>query len=404
VVVAFVLLLAGFFVKAAVVPFHFWLADAYAVAPTPVCILLAGVVSELGLYAAARVYFTVFSGVLGDHASSLRGVLLGAAVLTALVGGVMCFLQHHLARLLSFATVSHVGITLAGVALLAPAGSGGAFLYLVTDGLVKASLFVGVGVVQQRLATIDERELHGQGRGLPWTFGLLVAGALGLAGVPPFGTFLGKALMEDAAAGAGHPWLPWLFVLASALTAAAVLRAALRVFTGWGPPAGAREPQPAGVAEGPEQGQESTRRWPRTPPVMLTPAFGLLALALALGLVPGLSARAERAADHFQDRAGYAAAVLDGVTGAQAAGVHEPARLGPAVAFAALTAVLAFGLALGAVFRHRAPAGPRRAVRRAWQPVASGLRGLHSGQVGDSITWLTVGTACLGALLVLALR
>src|SRR5215210_3147918 len=61
VVVSFTLMAVGFFVKAAVVPFHFWLADAYSVAPTPVCLLLSAAMSELGLYALARVYWTVFS-------------------------------------------------------------------------------------------------------------------------------------------------------------------------------------------------------------------------------------------------------------------------------------------------------------------------------------------------------
>jgi multicomponent Na+:H+ antiporter subunit D len=406
VVVALVLLLAGFFVKAAVVPFHFWLADAYAVAPTPVCILLAGVVSELGLYAAFRVYFTVFSGTLGGHAAGLRGVLLGAAAVTALVGAVMCFLQHHLARLLSFATVSHVGVTLAGAALLAPTGAGGTFLYLIADGVVKASLFVCVGIVQHRLASVDERKLRGRGRDLPLTFGLLVAGALGLAGVPPFGTFLGKALMEQAASRAGHPWVPWLFVAASTLTAAAVLRAALGLFAGWGAPAGAGAPDPAADTEGPELEQEMTQPRPRTPLVMLVPAVGLLAVALALGLVPGLPARAERAAERFQDQTAYAAAVLDGATNppTSAAGARAPAHLGSPLALAGLTATLAFGLALAALLQTGAQAGLGRAARRAWHPLASVLRGLHSGQVGDSITWVTVGTAGLGALLALVLR
>src|ERR1044071_2565795 len=61
-VLAFALIAAGFLVKAAAVPFHFWLADAYAVAPSPVCALFAAVMSDLGLYALARVYWTVFSG------------------------------------------------------------------------------------------------------------------------------------------------------------------------------------------------------------------------------------------------------------------------------------------------------------------------------------------------------
>ena len=97
VVVAFTLMAVGFFVKAAVVPFHFWLADAYSVAPTPVCLLLSAAMSELGLYAFARVYWTVFSGTLGGE-EALEAILIGAGALTALVGAVMAFGQRHLKR------------------------------------------------------------------------------------------------------------------------------------------------------------------------------------------------------------------------------------------------------------------------------------------------------------------
>ena len=254
VVVAFLLLMVGFFVKAAVVPFHFWLADAYALAPTVVGVLFAGVVSELGLYAVARVYWTVFSGPL-EAVQGLRTIMLAGAVTTALVGGVMCVLQHHLARMLAYATVSHIGLTLAGFALLGPAGTGGAVLYLVADGLVKGALFISVGIIDHNLRDTDELRLAGRGRHLPWTAALLVAGALGLAGVPPFGTFLGKALLEEAALEAGRPWLIGLFVAVAALTSAALLRATGRVFLGLGgavpPPArrGGRRPlhRPAGL-------------------------------------------------------------------------------------------------------------------------------------------------------------
>jgi multicomponent Na+:H+ antiporter subunit D len=394
VVVAFLLLMVGFFVKAAVVPFHFWLADAYALAPVPVGVLFAGVVSELGLYAVARVYWTVFSGPLADG-GGLRAALLVGATATALLGGVMCVLQHHLARMLAYATVSHVGLTLAGFALLAPEGLAGAVLYLVADGLVKGALFVSIGLVQHHLRDVRELELQGRGRNLPWAAALMAVGALGLAGVPPFGTFRGKALMEEAAAAAGHPWLTVLFVAVAALTSAALLRAAARVFFGMGVPR-----------------LDALRRRTRAAPhphihtTLIGPAVLLLAGALALGLWPGLAGRVEAAAERFTDRPAYAAAVLEGATGEHATTVRRPGgSLAVPAALAGLSALLGAALALAALRPRRRPAGRlTRAAGRVWAPTATVLRDLHSGNVGDSVAWLVVGLAGFGTLLALVAR
>jgi multicomponent Na+:H+ antiporter subunit D len=394
VVVAFLLLMVGFFVKAAVVPFHFWLADAYALAPIPVGVLFAGVVSELGLYAVARVYWTVFSGPLAD-VGGLRWVLLLGAAATALLGGVLCVLQHHLARMLAYATVSHVGLTLAGFALLAPDGLAGAVLYLVADGLVKGALFVSIGLVQHHLRDVRELELQGRGRNLPWVAALMAAGALGLAGVPPFGTFRGKAVMEEAAAAAGHPWLTVVFVAVAALTSAALLRAAARVFLGIGVPRieAMRRRAPA-------------RPHPRVHGTLVGPAVLLLAGALALGLAPGLAGRVEAAAERFIDRPAYAAAVLQGTTEEGPAIAHAAGgSLAVPAALAVLSALLGAALALAALRPRRRPAGPlARAAGRVWAPTAAVLRDLHSGNVGDSVAWLVVGLAGFGALLALVAR
>jgi multicomponent Na+:H+ antiporter subunit D len=404
VVVAFALLLVGFLVKAAVVPFHFWLADAYAVAPTPVCVLLAGVISELGVYAVARVYWTVFSDPFAPYASRLRALLLGAAVLTALLGGVMCVVQHHLARLLAFATVSHVGLTLAGVALLEPTGLGGAALYAAADGMVKAALFVLVGIVAHRFGSLDELELHGQGRRLAWAVPLFVLGALGLAGVPPFGTFIGKAMIEEGAGGGG-PWVAALFMIASALTASAVLRAVGRVFAGWGPvrvASGADE-----KAERESRAREDELRVPRTRlrPSMLVPALALLTAALAVGLVPGLSARVDQVAASFADRPAYAATVLDGAAAPAPRTVElSPGRLSRAAPWSAGALLLAVGIALTALFGGHLPARPRQLAVRVARPAVAALRNLHRGHMADSVTWLTVGAAGFGVLLAAALR
>ena len=395
VVVAFLLLMVGFFVKAAVVPFHFWLADAYALAPTVVGVLFAGVVSELGLYAVARVYWTVFSGPL-EAVQGLRTIMLAGAVTTALVGGVMCVLQHHLARMLAYATVSHVGLTLAGFALLGPAGTGGAVLYLVADGLVKGALFISVGIIDHHLRDTDELRLTGRGRHLPWTAALLVAGALGLAGVPPFGTFLGKALLEEAAAETGVPWLVGLFVAVAALTSAALLRFTGRVFLGLGPGQGGARP-----ARSPDR---AAVRHPHVHATQVVPAVLLLAGALALGLVPRLAAEVTDAAGHFTDRPAYAAAVLQGAAETPSAEAHQPVHLVVPALWAALSALLGLGLALVALRPERLPARLRDGVTRAWSPAAEVLRALHGGTIGDSVTWLVVGMAGFGVLLALATR
>jgi multicomponent Na+:H+ antiporter subunit D len=435
VVVAFLLLLVGFFVKAAVVPFHFWLADAYALAPTVVGVLFAGVVSELGLYAVARVYWTVFSAPLAG-AEGLRGVLLLGAVATALVGGVMCLLQHHLARMLAYATVSHVGLTLAGFALLTPVGAAGAVLYLLADGLVKGSLFISVGIVDHHLHDVDERRLQGRGRHLPWAAALMVAGALGLAGVPPFGTFLGKALMEEAATEAGAPWLVGLFVVVAALTSAALLRATGRVFLGLGGPesgvgglwtaprpsrrVGLRSPtggpdgggsgsataggsgsSTAGAGTGVGPPRDHHRR---AHPTQLVPAVGLLVAAVVVGLAPGLTRNAHHAAERFTDRPAYAAAVLEGAPEPAPAATHPPLQLAGPALWAVVSALLGLGLALAALRPDRVPERVRRGVGRVWDPVAATLRGLHDGGIGDSVTWLVVGMATFGTLLAVVVR
>jgi multicomponent Na+:H+ antiporter subunit D len=393
VVVAFLLLMVGFFVKAAVVPFHFWLADAYALAPTVVGVLFAGVVSELGLYAVARVYWTVFSAPLAG-VEGLSGVLLLGAVATALVGGVMCLLQHHLARMLAYATVSHVGLTLAGFALLGPVGAAGAVLYLVADGLVKGSLFISVGIVEHHLHEVDERRLQGRGRHMPWAAALMVAGALGLAGVPPFGTFLGKALMEEAALEAGAPWLIGLFVVVAALTSAALLRATGRVFLGLGP-AGPGSAKPEARAGDHHR---------RAHPTQLAPAVLLLAAAVVVGLAPGLTRAAHHAAERFTDRPAYAAAVLEGAPEPAPAAAGPPLHLAGPAGWAVVSALLGLGLAFAALRPDRVPGRLRGGVARAWDPVAAVLRGLHDGGIGDSVTWLVVGMATFGTLLAVVVR
>jgi multicomponent Na+:H+ antiporter subunit D len=392
VVGAFTLMAVGFLTKAAVVPFHFWLADAYSVAPTPVCLLLSAAMSELGLFALARVYWTMFSGAFGGDAVTVT--LLVAGAITALLGAGICFAQRHLKRMLAFATISHVGLFLIGIALLDGAGLAGTAVYVLADGAVKASLFVGVGVIQHRYASVDELELRGRGRDLPVTGGLMLVGGLALASLPPFGPFLGKSMIDEAATDAGHGWVVAVFVLSSALTGGAVLRATGRIFRGWG---AETEQGDEYHVRGGEVDPELQYRHDRVPLTMTVPTVALLVAGLALGLVPGLADGALDGAARFTDRSAYAATVLHGATalpsGEPFSGLKALDWL-----YAALSLAGAVGLATLTLTRGRlrdvlGPGPLGRGVRAALLE----LRALHSGHVGDYVTWLVVGAVLLGA-------
>ncbi len=393
VVLAFALIVAGYFVKGSVVPFHFWLDDAHAVAPTPVCILFSGIMVQLALYGVARVYWTVFAGPLAAHGREVQALFLGLGIATALVGAIMAYAQRHLKRLLAFSTVSHSGMFVAALGLFGVAGASACATFIVAHGLVKSALFVCSGNYLNRFRSLDEQVLGGKGRATPLNSALFLIGGVALAGLPPFGISAAKSVYDAAMRDHGLFWLAIVMAFASALDSGAVVRAGLHVTFGLG------KGQITGSSPREEEAECDGDRLERTPWPMLAVPLCLLGAAVWIGVSPYLVSAVDRAAHAFVDQGYYVASVLRNAHRALPAAFPPPQtwddiKTDIAVSAAAVAAAF-LGLYRDHIPQHLAPV---------LKPPLRLLRDLHSGVFTDYVAYLMFGVAAYTTYLLVAIR
>ncbi|MDQ3708742.1 MAG: NADH-quinone oxidoreductase subunit M [Actinomycetota bacterium] len=222
----FLAFFVGFAVKIPVFPLHGWLPLAHVQAPTPVSIMLSGVLLKLGAYGLLRVADTLPLGL-----EALLPGLFVLALVNILYGAFLAFRQTDLKAIVAFSSISHMGFVLLGIAALNVTGVSGAVFMMLAHGIITGGLFLLVGIIYERTDTMDLAQLSGLSGQVPVYTSLTVLGLLASMGLPGLAQFVSEF---QTLIGAFERW--GLFVLFASLgilvTATFTLRVIAAMFTG----------------------------------------------------------------------------------------------------------------------------------------------------------------------------
>ena len=284
------LLIVVFGIKAAIFPLFFWLPDSYPTAPTPVTAVFAGLLTKVGVYALIRTQTLLF-----PTDTRPGTLLLVVAALTMVVGVLGAIAQNDMKRILSFHIVSQIGYMIMGLGLFTAAGLAGAVIYIVHHIVVKTTLFLVTGLVEQRRGTGQLATLSGLARLQPLLAVMFLLPALSLAGIPPFSGFVAKLALVESGIEAEAYAVVAISLAVSLLTLFSMTKIWANAF--WGSP---------------DEAPPETRQPQRAKDALMvaaTASLVVLSLVIAAGSGP-LFELSQRAAGDLVDPSAYVEAVL----------------------------------------------------------------------------------------------
>ena len=218
------LLLTVFGIKAAIFPMSAWLPDSYPSAPVPVSAVFAGLLTKVGVYAIIRTQFLLFPD------SPLTALIMGAGLVTMIVGILGAVAQPGIKRMLSFTLVSHIGYMLFGIGLATEAGLTAAVFYIAHHITVQTALFLISGLIERAGGSTMIDRLGGLAAGVPVLAFLFFVPAMNLAGIPPFSGFVGKVALIQAGVEVGGA-MAWALIAGSVVTSLLTLYAIAKTWS-----------------------------------------------------------------------------------------------------------------------------------------------------------------------------
>jgi len=292
---AFVLLFVGFIIKVPVVPLHTWLPDAHVEAPTPISMILAGVLLKMGGYGILRICYPICP----EAGYDLAWVVATLGVVSMVYGALAALAQSDFKRLVAYSSVSHMGYVVLGFGVWSAVagtnynadywkqGMNGAMYQMIAHGISSAGMFFLVGVLYDRVKHRNLNEFGGLFGRMPLFGGLTVGIFFAGMGLPGLCGFIGEFFVVLSA---------WKFSIVLAVIAAAVviLTAAYILWTLQRVLLGSDYTGPHGDEIKPMTGREL---WIAAPLLALAILFGVYPPALLDTMQPSVDRTAEQLAE-----------------------------------------------------------------------------------------------------------
>jgi NADH-quinone oxidoreductase subunit M len=222
--------LIGFSVKMAIFPLHIWLPDAHTVAPMPVTIILAAAMLSMGTYGIMQFPIAMFSL---EAVQSYAVWMMIAGLISEVYGALMALAEKDVKRIIAYSSVSQMGYILFGIGTLTQQGMEGAIMHVVYHAIIKALLFMVVGILIAVTGKRDIEQIKGLGMKYPIFCICAAVGVLGISGMPPLGIFNSEWMIFSGGFSSGAPIvLAVLTLLGSLFTVFYALRFFGGVFFG----------------------------------------------------------------------------------------------------------------------------------------------------------------------------
>ena len=233
--IMFMFLFIGFAIKLPIVPFHTWLPDAHVEAPTPISMILAGVLLKMGGYGFLRLCYPIFPVGANFWAFTLATI----GVVSILYGALCAMAQTDFKRLVAYSSVSHMGYALLGIAVMTTAGFQGAMFQMIAHGISSPMCFFLVGVIYDRAHHRDINRFGGLWLTMPKYGTMATIGFFASLGLPGLCGFIGEVwVLMGTFEAAKNPAMPWAYTMAILaafgviLTAGYILWLIRRVYLG----------------------------------------------------------------------------------------------------------------------------------------------------------------------------